>query len=256
MQGHSEPNRDGCAIKSTVDQRRVLITGGTGSIGAVLVAEFCARYSEVYALYHVNDRVALELGDRTGAVFTKVDFRQKTDLPRTDFDIVVNNAGINLAKTPIDQVTDQELLETLAVNLTTPFRIARACLPHMMANRWGRIINIGSIYSLRSCARNGSYNVSKHALTGLTKSIAADYAGLGITANEICPSAVESELMHRIASQAGDDPDEYLAKVRDSNPTGRMATPHDIAATALFLASQDASFINGSSIVLDGGQIS
>ena len=129
----------------------------------------------------------------------------------------------------------------------------------MMRMRWGRIINISSIFGLRATTKNLPYNVSKHGLSGLTKSIAKEYANFGVTCNEICPGAVESELMNRIAMQkereAGIAHEDYLRAAREAIPAKELASPQGIADLAVFLASDKASHINGASIVIDGGEI-
>jgi len=129
----------------------------------------------------------------------------------------------------------------------------------MLNRNWGRIISIGSIYSLRGSSNNGSYNISKHALTGMTKSLCSDYASRGITANDICPAAIESDMMRTIAaryeSEGKGTSEEYLQAVRAANPTHRLARPQEIASAALFLASEGAAFVNGSAILIDGGQL-
>ncbi len=172
---------------------------------------------------------------------------------------MINAGGILLTKTLTHEVTNDEWLSTMTVNLTVPFLVIRKFLPSMMKKRWGRIINIGSIYSLRAVGKNSSYNVSKHGLSGLTKSVAKEYASFGITCNEICPSATESEIMNQLASRKEKEgimsASEYLDIIRSDNPTGRMVFPNDILNAALFLASDAAAFINGQSIVVDGGQI-
>ena len=127
----------------------------------------------------------------------------------------------------------------------------------MVNRRWGRVINISSIYGIRGTTNNLPYNSSKHGLSGFTKSIAKEYAAYGITCNEICPGAVESELMERIAARKEKEGRvtsraEYLQMVRESIPAGRLAKPEEIACLALYLASDHAAFINGASIVIDG----
>ncbi len=239
--------------------RKVLITGGTGSIGKILVEQFAARYEEVFFQYHSNESEALRLAERSNVTAMQLDLLNAPQLPRVDFDIVINSAAVLLAKTPVHEITDGEYLDSLTINTVAPFRIVREILPGMVARTWGRIINIGSIYSLRATTNNGSYNVSKHGLTGLTRSLALDYAHLGITANEVCPSAVESDIMNNIAvrreGEGKGDSRAFLDEVRAANPVGRMASADDIAAACLFFASEEAAFVNGISLAVDGGQI-
>jgi 3-hydroxybutyrate dehydrogenase len=129
----------------------------------------------------------------------------------------------------------------------------------MIRRKWGRIINVNSIYGLRGADHNCPYNVSKHALSGLTKSIAKEYAVHQITCNEICPGAITSNLMSRIAEDAareeGITPEAYLQEVASSYPAKRLVLPAEVADLAVFLASEQASYVNGASIPVDGGLI-
>jgi 3-hydroxybutyrate dehydrogenase len=143
--------------------------------------------------------------------------------------------------------------------VTAPFELVRHCLPSMIKQRWGRIINISSIYALRAAEGNLPYTVAKHGLSGLTKTLAKEYAEFGITANEICPGPIQSEMMDRIArdaaSKSGSTSKAYLREVRDEIPARRMAKPEEVAGVALFLATEEAGYINGASIPVDGGLI-
>lgn len=180
-------------------------------------------------------------------------------MPDINFDVIVNNTGINISDVLTHEVVESIWQETLNVNLTAPFKVCKFYLPKMIEKKWGRIININSIYGLRGVDNNSPYIVSKHGLTGLTKSIAKEYAIHGITCNEICPGAIESELMNRIAvriaKEEGTTPENFLKEVASTYPSRRLVMPNEVSALALFLASEEASFINGSSIPVDGGLI-
>jgi 3-oxoacyl-[acyl-carrier protein] reductase len=123
----------------------------------------------------------------------------------------------------------------------------------------GRIINISSIYGLRGVEGNFPYTVSKHGLSGFTKTIAKEYGGLGITCNEICPGPIDSEMMRKIAkreaARTGGTIKSYFEEVCDEIPVHRMLKPSELAALAVFLASPEAAYLNGASIPLDGGMI-
>jgi 3-hydroxybutyrate dehydrogenase len=129
----------------------------------------------------------------------------------------------------------------------------------MLRRGWGRIINVGSVYSLRAATHRAPYVASKHALTGLTRALALEYATAGVTCNEICPSAVDSEMINRIAHTRaglrGTTVDSVLDEYRTMNPFGRMATAGEVASMVLYLAGPEAGFVNGASIPVDGGQI-
>jgi len=240
------------------EERRVLVTGGTGSTGAGIVRELASIEGlDVWFQYHGQAEAAAALERECGVTGFALDLSKRFELPRRDFDILVNSAGVLLTKTLAHEVTEDELVYTIAVNLLAPFRMCQACLPYMMERRYGRIVNIGSIYAERGCAENSSYNVSKHGLLGLTRSLAKEYATYGIAVNQIDPSAVEGDMMNRIAAgnvargRSGSS-DEYLKGVRAAIPAGRLAAPQDIAQGVVYLIQQ-SGFVTGVALPIDGG---
>ena len=235
----------------------VFVSGGTGSIGAAIVHRFCGRGDDVTFQYTQNADRAEALSKQLGARAIKVDFRQQFFPPDGPFDILINNAAINVTDACVERVVDDDWEATLRVNLYAPFALMKAYLPEMRRRGWGRIVNVGSIYSLRGVEGNLPYTVSKHALSGLTKTTAKEYACHGITCNEICPGPVESELMQRIAVRtqrsATGTPEDYLMEVASEIPAGRMAKPEEVAELVAFLASAGGAYVNGASVTLDGG---
>lgn len=240
-------------------KRRVLVTGGTGSVGRALVESFSRNGDLVTFQYNTNETAAAGLRDSLSAKPLQIDFRTSATLPHTDFDVLVNNAGINISKQLSHDVTRTDWDQTFLINVTVPFLLAQQCLPHMLNKRWGRIINVSSIYGLRGVETNLPYTASKHALSGLTKTIAKEYAEHNITCNEICPGPIESDMMTRVSTERarldGISLEAYLGEVRDEIPAGRMARPAEIASLALFLASPEAAYVTGASIPIDGGMI-
>jgi NAD(P)-dependent dehydrogenase (short-subunit alcohol dehydrogenase family) len=241
------------------NSKSVFITGATGSVGKELVASFSNKGYNITIQFNSRDVIARKLAEKYHTALYRIDFGKDFKLPDSPFDIIVNNAGINITADLMHQVTDEDWIKTLRTNLFAPFIIIRKYIPNMMKKKWGRIINISSIYGLRGVENNTPYTVSKHGMSGLTKSIAKEYASYGITCNEICPSAIESEMMNRIAMEEskilGISTKEYLKNVCNAIPAKRMATPKDVADAATFLASNDAAFINGVSLPVDGGMI-
>jgi len=241
-------------------QRNVFITGGTGSVGIALITAFCNNNDKVTFQYFSQMDIAKDLEEKYGAKGIKIEFTQNDQkLPNTDFHIVVNNAGINISRDLSHEVTIEDWQKTLNVNLFYPFIIIKEYLPTMIKKKWGRIINISSIWGLRGSENNLPYTVSKHGMSGLTKTIAKEYAQSGITCNEICPGAIDSELIKRIASDnqklTGQSIDEYLKEVCEEIPAGRMANPIEIADLAVFLSTEKAAYLNGASIQIDGSLI-
>ncbi len=239
--------------------RQILITGGTGSVGRALIKAFRENGDCVTFQYTSSVLAAEELCKCYDAKSIRIDFTKKNDLGKVDFDVVVNNIGINISDVLSHEVSLEVWNETLLINITIPFLISQQCLPLMIQKKWGRIINISSIYGLRGVEHNLPYTVSKHGLSGLTKTFAKEYAQYNITCNEICPGPIESEMMKRIServsSAEGILPNDYLQQICDEIPIGRMAYPNEVAELAVFLASEKASYINGVSIPIDGGLI-
>lgn len=241
-------------------KQRVFITGGTGSVGQALIKCFSNDNSyKVVFQYYSNSATANLLSQQYGVEGVQIDLSRDFQLLDNNFDILVNNAGINITDASPHEVEINHWNQTIAVNLTAVFMLSKACLPYMIAKRKGRIINISSIYGLRAVEGNLPYTVSKHGLAGITKTIAKEYAHLGITCNEICPGPIESELMLRISDREAQvtntSANQYLEEVRQSIPAKRMAYPDEIAELALFLASSKSDYINGASIPIDGGLI-
>ncbi len=244
---------------ASADTRDVLITGGTGSVGKALVETFATHGYRVTFQFHHDEATADALAQKFGAKAVQLDFEGDLVLPRVDFDVVINNAGINISDVPTHEVSLVDWNRTMLVNLTAPFKIVRQCLPWMMEKRWGRIINISSIYGLRAAEGNFPYTVSKHALSGFTKTIAKEYAAYGITCNEICPGPIDSDMMNEIAkrtvAQTGGTIEDYFKEVCEEIPAKRMVEPKEVASLAVFLASGEAEYLTGASIPLDGGMI-
>ncbi len=239
--------------------RRVFITGGTGSIGQVLVKRFCERGDDVTFQFFSNNKVARDLEKEYGAQPIQIDCTKESKLPDVKFHVVINNAAINVSRKLAHEVSRDDWNRTIAVNISFPFLVIKKYLPLMIEERWGRIINISSIYGLRGATRNLPYNVTKHGLSGLTKTVAIEAAEFKVTCNEICPGPVESELVTRIANDnkksTGQDVGEFFKEISDEIPAKRMAFPIEIADLAVFVSSEEAAYLNGVSIPLDGGLI-
>ncbi|MFI6077800.1 SDR family NAD(P)-dependent oxidoreductase [Actinoplanes sp. NPDC051343] len=237
----------------------VFVTGGTGTLGEAIVIAFAKAGHHTSFQYVRNDDAAGRLASDWGADGFKLDFSGDFRPPDVDVDVLVNCAGINISEAQAHVVVPSVWDEMFRINVTVPFLLAQAMLPGMLRRGWGRIINVGSVYSLRAATHRAPYVASKHALTGLTRALALEYATVGVTCNEICPSAIDSEMINRIAHERADlrgtSVDSVLDEYRTMNPFGRMATAGEVASAALYLASPEASFINGASIPVDGGQI-
>jgi NAD(P)-dependent dehydrogenase (short-subunit alcohol dehydrogenase family) len=164
-------------------------------------------------------------------------------------DVLVNNAGVSLIRR-VDDTSVEELKRVLEVNLVVPFLLAQAFGKIMIAQAAGSIINVASIAGLFAVADRAAYNASKHALIGLTRTVAAEWGGFGVRCNAVCPGWVKTEM--DAADQTGGNYSD--ADITNRVPMGRFASPDDIAQAILFLSNAATSgFINGQAIVVDGG---
>lgn len=165
--------------------------------------------------------------------------------------VLVNNAGIGIAARLVD-TNEEQWSQVMAVNVTGPFLMTRAVLPHMLAAGGGIIVNVASVAAVVGVRNRAAYTTSKHAVVGLTRSVAVDYADRGIRVNAICPGTVATEWIGKILAEAP-DPDAMREAMADRQLDGRMGSPEEVAAGIAFLVSADARFVNGSAFVMDGG---
>ncbi len=238
--------------------KSVFISGGTSRIGQALVRIFAgAGYSVVFQ-FQSRHAEAGQLERESGAHAIQIDFLSPWVPPDIKADVLIHNAGVNLSGHPFDTMSDQELADSIGVNVVAALRLAKQFAIHMRREGWGRIININSIYGFRAGKRRLSYNISKFGLTAATQSLAVELAEDGITVNEICPGPIKTEMlmkMGELAVREGRVPDTtaYLEDIASTVPIRRLISPDEVAATALFLASESAAACTGTSIVVDGG---
>ena len=238
-----------------------LVTGAGSGIGAAIAEAFAAAHARVL----VTDRdetSALATAGRIGTFATgftldvtdeaQCERRAQEVLARTGrLDILVNNAGTGHVGT-LMQTTGADLDRLYAVNVRGVFNMSRAFLPSMLERRSGNIINMASIGGVVGIRDRLAYCVSKFAVVGLTKSMALDHALDGIRINCICPGRVETPwIAERLKSYA--DPEAARRDMNATQAVGRMGRPDEIAAAALYLASDESSFVTGSAFMIDGG---
>jgi NAD(P)-dependent dehydrogenase (short-subunit alcohol dehydrogenase family) len=170
---------------------------------------------------------------------------------RGDVGLLVNNAGIGVAATAID-TTDDDWDRTIAVNLTAMFHTCRAVLPGMIATGEGRIVNVASVAGVVGIRNRAAYCASKAGVIGLTRALAADHAHQGIRVNAICPGTVATEWIGKILANA-EDPEATRKAMEQRQLDGRMGSAEEVAAGIAFLAADEARFMNGAALVMDGG---
>lgn len=232
---------------------KILITGGTGSVGQELLRVFCSDGYDTVFTFFSNAAKAEELAKTYAA--KAVCLKNDCVLPN-DFDIIINNVGIVNSLALCEDVDIGKWEETLRVNLTLPFIIIKSNLAHMKAQKFGRIINIASIYGVRAEEEVAPYATSKHGLIGLTKVVAKEYGRFGITCNAICPGTIRSEMSDRIADYYTHTPEErkaYFELLTSAVPNRRLVEPTEVANFVHFIASAEASNINGATLMIDGG---
>lgn len=234
---------------------KILITGGTGTLGQALIEEFSKVNDDynIFFTFHNNVDKATILSKRYAIQSVNLADYEGID---NDFDVIVNNAAIVNSLERCEDIDINNWNETLRVNLTLPFIIIKKNLPHMREKGWGRIINISSVYGVKAEEGVTPYTVSKHGLIGLTRSVAKEYASDGITCNAVCPGTIESELSDRIADFYTSNQSEkevYFKELTEAIPARRLVKPIEVAKLVLFIASKEAAYINGATLMIDGG---
>jgi len=238
----------------------VLVTGASGTVGRALVEAFLNRGDRVVA----HARLPLVFGenapDRLTCIYGDLVSDFESILLPDDVDVLVNCAGISSRGDSFASIDLQDVQRVLAVNFLAPLRLSRKYLPGMLGRGRGRIVNVNSIWGVRGTEDSVPYVVSKHALTGLTRGVAKEIAGSGVTINDVCPAAIESAMMDRIMQEAAvalDRPfDAIKAEWEAEQLASRFITVDEVVNSVLFLASSGASGVNGHSLVVDLGRVS
>ncbi len=237
-----------------------LVTGASSGIGAAIAIAFAEAGWEVMAAGRDEGRLE-EVADVSERIVTWTgDLGESDDCNELiadtidefgQLDCLVNNAGIIL-RGSIADTSDDDWRQTMATNLDAPFYLSRAALPHLLKSE-GSIVNIASDWGLHGGERAVSYCASKGGLVLLTKAMAKDHARDGLRVNAICPGDVDTPMLAAEAESEGVDIDDYMEEACEAVPSGRVAEPEEVAALALFLASESAAHINGTAIPIDGG---
>jgi 3-oxoacyl-[acyl-carrier protein] reductase len=235
--------------------KTALVTGATGGIGQAIARALHQQGATVAisgTRRDVLDQVAGDLKDRVHVLPCNLADKDEVEalVPQSEeamgqLDILVANAGITKDNLLV-QLRDEDWDQVVAVNLTATFRLARAALRGMMRRRFGRIIGISSVVGVTGNPGQGNYTATKAGMIGMIKSIAGEYAKRGVTANAIAPGFIATAMTDKLNDKQREA---ILARV----PAGRLGAGADVAATAVFLASDEAAYVTGQTIHVNGG---
>ncbi|MGA5816385.1 3-hydroxybutyrate dehydrogenase [Kitasatospora sp. NPDC094028] len=241
-----------------LDGRTALVTGAASGIGRACAEALAGAGARVYVVDLAADP-ARDVAERIGGLAIVADLADPAavDALPDDADIVVNNAGLQHVA-PVHEFPPERFALIQRVMVEAPFRILRRTLPRMYERGWGRVVNISSVHGLRASAFKSAYVTAKHALEGLSKTVALEAAPHGVTSNCINPGYVRTPLVeNQIAAQAlahGIPEDEVVERIMlDRTALKRLIDPSEVAALALHLCSPAAASLTGASLVLDGG---
>jgi NAD(P)-dependent dehydrogenase (short-subunit alcohol dehydrogenase family) len=253
-----------------LEQRGVVVTGANRGIGKAVALAFLRTGWPVLALARTAeslDALRSEAGEHAGRMKTLAcdlaDGNQLEGAAQAVADVdpipgvLVNNAGTALSA-PLHSTSTPDFYRVLAVNTVAPFVLCRALVPRMAQAGGGRVINIASIAALRGIRYTSAYCASKHALLGMTRALALEWAAKGVTVNAVCPGWTETDMLSRalnaVVEKTGRTPEEARAAILAHNPMGRPVTPEEVASLCLYLASPAAAGMTGAVLSVDGGE--
>ena len=243
--------------------KHAIITGGGRGLGSAIAAAFDAEGIATTLLGRDLGRLQETVGKLHNASCLKLDVTHAEAVQSVfeqigEVDILVNNAGVG-PSSPFNRHSVDDWRDTFAVNVDGAFYCTQAVINSMLERNSGRVINIASTSALKGYAYVAGYVASKHALLGLTRALATEYAETGITFNAICPGFAETDLLvdsvNNIVAKTQRSVEEARKMLASNNPQGRFIQPAEVAATALWLISDAACSITGQAISVSGGEI-
>ncbi len=234
----------------SLEGRRALVTGGSRGIGRAIAAELARAGAEVVVGYRSGAGEAAEVAAEIGGRAVQADVSSPEDAVRLvdeagELDILVNNAGVTRDGL-LARMGDEEWREVIETNLSSVFYTCRAVTRPMMKRRSGAIVNISSVVGVHGNLGQTNYGAAKAGIIGFTKSLARELGSRGVRANVVAPGYVKTRLTDVI-------PEELQGVMLANTPLGRLGDPEDVAGAVRFLCSDEASFITGEVLLVDGG---
>lgn len=253
----------------SLDGKGAVITGASRGIGAAIARDFAARGARVVLVARSKssvDRVADEVRELDTEAWSAVcdvsdpasvdELQAFAEERLGQIDILVNNAG-TASSSPIRGHSIEEWNRIMGINATGPFLCTRAFIGSMLDRHYGRIVNVASVASKMGAPYIAAYTASKHAVLGLTRSVAAEVAKKGVTVNCVCPGYVDTDMtvesVTRVEKQTGLSADDALSAILKTVGQTRLVTPEEVAAAVVWLCGEDASAITGQAIGMDAG---
>jgi len=218
-----------------MSKKTVFISGAARGIGQAIYQKLKKENYKIIA----PTRQELDLSDNT-SMYRYIEAHKDLKV-----DILINNAGINLP-TWIDELSDDNIEKHTQINLISPIKLIRAFVPHMKKNKWGKIINISSIFGIVARGKQTMYTATKHGINGVTKALALELGPYNILVNSVCPGFTNTDLIKRNGQEKN-------ALIVKDIPLGRFAEPKEVAELVSFLISEKNTYINGQCLIMDGG---
>lgn len=216
-------------------KKTILITGASKGIGKAIFDELST-----------DNKYNILAPSRSEMMLDNRDSINDYMSANNNIDIVINNAGINILS-PIEKISESDMQSMIMINLSAPLEIIKKCVPYMKSNGGGKIINISSIWGLRSKEYRTMYSMTKFGINGITKALSRELGEYNILVNSVCPGYVNTEMTIKNV------PEKEAEKIKINIPLRRFAEPNEIAKLIKFLVSDDNTYITGETILIDGG---